>query len=92
MDEFYKTGMGKKFFDHNVPRIQNALERIATNLENNTQLNREILEAINTLVFIAEIHIDDALINQTDSEFTIENWQASVSTVKDFLVKQLKRK
>ena len=92
MAEFHETGMGKKFFEHNVPRIQNALERIATHFENSVQLDRKILEAINNLVFIAEIHIDDALINQTDSEFTIENWQASVSTVKDFLVKQLKRK
>lgn len=31
--EFYNTGIGRKFYDHTVPRIAKALERIAKALE-----------------------------------------------------------
>lgn len=31
--EFFQTMMGRKFYDADVPRIANALERIATALE-----------------------------------------------------------
>ena len=31
--EFFQTHMGRKFYEADVPRIANALERIATALE-----------------------------------------------------------
>lgn len=31
--EFFQTGMGRKFYEHDVPRIAEALERIADILE-----------------------------------------------------------
>lgn len=31
--EFFQTGMGRKFYESDVPRIAKALERIATALE-----------------------------------------------------------
>ena len=31
--EFFQTGMGRKFYDGDVPRLLKALERIATALE-----------------------------------------------------------
>ncbi len=33
MGEFFKTVMGRKFYDADVPRLTTALEKIATQLE-----------------------------------------------------------
>ena len=38
MSEFYQTLMGRKFYDADVPRIVKALERIATALENQVDI------------------------------------------------------
>ena len=43
MTDFFQTGMGRKFYDHDVPRIADALERIADALEKlTTNLETEI--------------------------------------------------
>jgi len=43
MEQFYKTHMGRKFYESDVPKIVTALEKIAVSLE---KINKRIeLEA-----------------------------------------------
>jgi hypothetical protein len=44
MVQFFQTIMGRTFFEHNVPRIADALERIATGLERQNQLLEKQLQ------------------------------------------------
>ena len=44
MAEFFLTGMGKKFYESSVPRIAEALERIAKALEKQNELKEEELQ------------------------------------------------
>ena len=41
MVEFFQTGMGRKYYESDIPRIADALERIATELEKQNKANNE---------------------------------------------------
>lgn len=47
MIEFFQTGMGHKFYEHDVPEIARALSKIAKHLETSKQ---DVLEALNDVV------------------------------------------
>jgi hypothetical protein len=46
MSEFFRTAMGRKFFDADMPSLVKVLEKIATQMENKNKLEekRFILE------------------------------------------------
>lgn len=44
MEDFFKTIMGKKFYESTTPRIANALERIADALEKQNALKEQELQ------------------------------------------------
>jgi hypothetical protein len=39
--EFFQTGMGRKFFEHDVPRIADALERLANLMQKLVDMEEE---------------------------------------------------
>jgi hypothetical protein len=41
MSEFFRTGMGRKFYDADVPKLVNVLERIAVQLEKKNKLEEK---------------------------------------------------
>ncbi len=41
MDEFYKTRIGRKFYETDLPRLTLALEKIANKMEESNKLNEK---------------------------------------------------
>jgi len=41
MSEFFRTGMGRKFYEADVPKLVNVLERIATQMERKNKLEEK---------------------------------------------------
>lgn len=46
MDEFFKTTMGKRFYEGTMPQIQKELKRIADAMEKANELKEKELEAL----------------------------------------------
>ena len=41
MNEFYKTAMGRKFYETDVPKLINVLEKIASKLDESNRLEEK---------------------------------------------------
>jgi|TARA_X000001382_G_C3136531_1_gene168112 hypothetical protein len=41
MSEFFRTGMGRKFYEADVPKLVSVLERIATQMERKNKLEEK---------------------------------------------------
>jgi hypothetical protein len=41
MNEFYKTAMGRKFYETDVPKLINVLEKIASKLDESNKLEEK---------------------------------------------------
>lgn len=41
MSEFFRTAMGRKFYDADMPRLVKVLEKIATQMENKNKLEEK---------------------------------------------------
>jgi|TARA_R100000734_G_C3317584_1_gene110861 hypothetical protein len=41
MDQFFRTGMGRKFYEADVPKLVSVLERIATQMEKSNTLEEK---------------------------------------------------
>ena len=41
MSEFFRTGMGRKFYEADVPKLVSVLERIATQMERKNKLKEK---------------------------------------------------
>jgi hypothetical protein len=41
MNEFYKTPMGRKFYENDLPKLVSVLEKIANRMEESNKLNEK---------------------------------------------------
>jgi len=41
MSEFFRTAMGRKFYDADIPQLVKVLEKIATQMENKNKLEEK---------------------------------------------------
>jgi len=66
MNEFHNTLMGRKFYEADVPRIVKALERIATALEN--QVDIEEMKQLKILKKYHNLQMEASIDPEGDSD------------------------
>ena len=65
-DEFFKTRMGRKFYEADVPRIATALESIASELDR-LNTDRELSSDIGEKLVVEQV----CLVQSPDTEITV---------------------
>jgi len=77
-DEFFRTMMGRKFYESDVPRVAKALERIADALEKQGGADKVALDAI-----VEALDLQDQLTPFSTIEDVAAHVRASGRKVKD---------
>ena len=84
MEYFYRTGMGRKFYEGTVPRIAKSLEIIAEKLEGE-QYSDELIEALSTINDLAMGFIEDSA--EVEDPETLMSWKEAHIKVSGFINK-----
>lgn len=71
MVQFHETGMGRKFFEGQIPRISKALEDIAKQLEEQNKNLKENNDLMKQMLGMTTgyMNTDEDVINETDDKY-----------------------
>ena len=84
MEYFYRTGMGRKFYEGTVPRIAKSLEIIAEKLEGD-KFSDELIESLSIVNELAMGFLEDS-VGLEDPE-TLMSWKEAHQEVTAFINK-----
>jgi hypothetical protein len=84
MEDFYRTGMGRQFYEGTVPRIANSLEIIAEKLEGETY-SEEFIESLRTVCELAMGFMEDS--TEVEDPEILMNWKEAYQEITRFLKK-----
>jgi hypothetical protein len=84
MEHFYRTGMGRMFYEGTVPRIAKSLETIAKKLEG-PQYSDELIGALKTVNELAMGFLEDSA--EVEDPETLMVWKEAHIKVSAFIKK-----